>query len=295
MDYSRNIVRFGDECYPELVAELEDPPDLYVAGNPEVLTGSTISIIGARIATPYGLAVAELAARVSAESSLVVVSGGARGCDHAASRAALDSGGSTIIVSGVGADLIYPPESADVFIEAREGGGAVISLEPWGTEVRRYQFPKRNRIIAALSRATFVAEAGLRSGTTSTAEAACALGRTLYAVPGSIFSPTSSGTNKLIADGATIICDERDLEQAIASDYGFVRGIVHREGLPRGEVLSALFASPSRAPELAERLNQDVLTLINTLAEYEVLGLVTKLPDGRYAASRDAYLSHNRG
>ena len=106
---------------------------------------------------------------------------------------------------------------------------------------------------------------------------------------------TISGDPMTFADGATIICDERDLEQAIASDYGFVRGIVHREGLPRGEVLSALFASPSRAPELAERLNQDVLTLINTLAEYEVLGLVTKLPDGRYAASRDAYLSHNRG
>ena len=294
MESNRHLVRSGDACYPKLVEELEAPPDLYVLGNPEVLLEPSISIVGARIATPYGLAATEMAARISAECSLVVVSGGARGCDHAASRAALDAGGDIIIVAGTGADRIYPAESADIFFEASEGRGAVVSLLPWGTGIQKFQFPQRNRIIAALSRATFVAEAGLRSGTMSTAETVLDLGRNLFAVPGSIFSPTSSGANHLIANGASTICDEQDLEQAIAQEYGLVRGIIHRDGAPRGEVLSALFASPSRPRELSERLNQDVLTIIKTLSEYEVLGLVSKLPDGRYIASKEAFLSHNR-
>lgn len=295
MSQSRYLITPSDECYPELLRDIEQAPELYVLGNPEVLGTEMISIVGARRATPYGLAVTEMAARISAECSLTVVSGGARGCDHAASRSALDAGGKTVIVSGVGADLVYPPDSADIFFDAVERGGAVVSLERWGTDVRRHQFPKRNRVIAALSKSLFVAEAGLRSGTMSTAETAMELNRKLYAVPGSIFSPTSSGANSLIANGADIICDEQDLEQAISSDYGVLRCIAHHTGGPRGAVLSALLASPMRPQELAEHLNRDVLTLIKTLSEYEVLGMVVKLPDGRYAPSKDAYLSHNRG
>ena len=294
MQTGRYVITPGNELYPSLVEELENPPELYVKGDPELLDTTTISIVGARLATAYGLAVSEMAARISAESSLTVVSGGARGCDYAACRSALDSGGNIIIVSGVGADLIYPAESTDIFLDASDGRGAVVAIVPWGTEVHRFQFPQRNRIIAAFSRSTFVAEAGLKSGTISTAETVMELGRNLYAVPGSIFSPNSSGTNKLIADGAIIIRDEQDLEQAIARDYNLLRGIVHHEGVPRGEVLSALFASPSRPRELSERLNQDVLTVIKTLSEYEVMGLVSKLPDGRYMPSKDAFLSHNR-
>lgn len=295
MDRTRYLIHPSDECYPEPLKDLEQAPDLYVLGDPGILGTEMISIVGARRATPYGLAVAEMAARISAECSLTVVSGGARGCDHAASRAALDAGGKTVIVSGVGADLIYPPDSADIFLDTVERGGAIVSLERWGADVRRHQFPKRNRIIAALSGSLLVAEAGLRSGTMSTADTAMELNRRLYAVPGSIFSPTSSGSNSLIRNGAGIICDERDLEQAISSDYGVLRCIAHRTGRPCGDVLSALLASPMRPQELAERLNKDVLTLIKTLSEYEVLGMVVKLPDGRYAPSKDAYLSHNRG
>ncbi len=294
MAVGKYVIKPDDDVYPELVRGLEDPPALYVLGDPEILRTEMLSIVGARRATPYGLAVAEMAARIGAECSLTVVSGGARGCDHAAGRAALDAGGNIIVVAGTGADKIYPASSTDIFLEAAEGKGAVVSLLPWGTGIQKFQFPQRNRIIAALSRATFVAEAGLSSGTMSTAETVQNLGRGLFSVPGSIFSPTSSGTNKLIADGADIICDEQDLEQAIASQYNLIRGIARQGSAPQGEVLSALFASPSRPRELAERLNKDVITVIHTLSEYEVMGLVSKLPDGRYTPSRDAFLSHNR-
>ena len=284
-----------EEGYPEglrdLAAEL---PVLYGIGDMSVLGGPCISIIGARRATPYGEAAAEMAGRVAAECGIVVVSGGAMGCDHAASRAALDAGGKTVIVSGCGADQIYPRSSTDIFREAANGGGAVVSIEPWGKPPSRYAFPKRNHIIAALSTSLFVTEAGQRSGTMGTAEAAREMGRTIFGIPGSIFSPTSSGTNRLIADGATVICDECDLELAISLHYGVSRLIVEGERPAMGDVLSALIAQPMRPQELSERLNRELLKLFRTLADYESKGLVVRLPDGRYSASRKALLGKGR-
>ena len=295
MQPERHLVKQGDRCYPSQLLDLEEEPRLFLLGDPEVLLTPMISIVGARRATPYGLAVAEMAARISAECGLTVVSGGARGCDRAASRAALDAGGRTVIVSGPGADRFYPAESTDIFHEAPLRGGARVPLGGRAVARRRYQGPTRNRIIAALSRGTFVAEASLRSGTMSTAETAMELGRTLYAVPGSIFSPTSGGTNRLISEGARIVSDERDLEQAISSDYGVLRFIPEEVRGPEGALVSALFASPLRPQELAERMNEDVLQILRALSEFEVLGMVEKLPDGRYTPTKEAFLAHNRG
>ena len=105
--------------------------------------------------------------------------------------------------------MVYPASSADVYAGAVAAGGAVISLERWGSPPRRYAFPKRNAIIAALSTCLFVTEAGMRSGTMSTADVAVELGRKVYGIPGSIFSPLSAGTNWLISEGARVICDSR--------------------------------------------------------------------------------------
>lgn len=284
-----------DDGFPDALLELSPVPErLYGVGDPAAMSGPCISIIGARRATPYGLAVAEMAGRVAAECGIVVVSGGAMGCDHAAGAAALAAGGRTVVVSGCGADLVYPRTSTDVFEGAVESGGAVVSLERWGSTPRRYAFPKRNALIAALSQCLFVTEAGIKSGTMSTADVAVGLGRTVYAIPGSIFSPLSSGTNRLISEGAQVICDEGALETAIALDYGKLRLTPGpRRERAGGRVLSALVASPSRADELAARLNEDVLTILKTLSDYEAHGLVTKLPDGRYAPSKKYYVSHD--
>lgn len=284
-----------DDRYPAAMRDLEGAlPTLYGRGDMELLTKPCISIIGARRGTPYGLAAAEMAGRVAAECGIVVVSGGALGCDHAASRAALDAGGKTIIVSGVGADSVYPRSSEDIFREAANGGGAVVAIVPWGTPPQRFSFIRRNYVIAALSSCLFVTEAGQRSGTMSTAEAARDMDRTIFGIPGSIFSPTSAGTNRLIADGATVICDERDLELAISMHYGVTRLITEAERPAMGDILSALIAQPMRPQELSERLNRELLTLFRILADYESLGLVERLPDGRYAASRKALLGKGR-
>ena len=177
----------GDTLYPETVLELSDVPQtLYVRGNPEVLSTPALSIIGARKASPYGLAVAELAAKVAVEAGVTVVSGGAVGCDQASGWAAVNAGGKHVVVLGTGADVVYPRSSAGLITRTLDTGGAVVSISPWGMGPRKFAFPRRNRVIAALSQALFVSEAGMPSGTFSTAEAAMDLGRELLAVPGSI-------------------------------------------------------------------------------------------------------------
>ena len=285
----------GEDGYPSTLMELASPPaSLYGCGDPEALAEPCISIVGARRATPYGLAVAEMAARVAAECGVTVVSGGAMGCDCAAGRAALAAGGTTVVVSGCGADVTYPASSADVFAGAIHSGGAVVSVEPWGAGPRRWTFPRRNALIAALSQVLVVTEAGMRSGTMSTADAALELDRTVYAVPGSIFSPTSSGTNRLASEGARVIVDERSLELAISLDYGIARFARTGERAPMGPVMAALVASPSRPDELACRLNEGVLTLLKTLTDYEASGIVERLPDGRYAPTRAFLLESGR-
>lgn len=284
----------GEAGYPPPLMDLGKPPTLYGLGDPGALLGECMSVIGARRATPYGLACAEMAGRVGAECGLVVVSGGAIGCDHAAARAALDAGGETVVVAGCGADRVYPASSADVFGEAAAGRGCVVSLERWGAPPTRYTFPRRNAVIAALSACLFVTEAGARSGTMSTAETARELGRPIFAVPGAIFSPQSAGTNRLIADGAQMVCDERDLELAISLSYNRARLVGDSERPDLGDVVSALVACPLRPQELAERTNRGVVELMRILADYESAGLVERLPDGRFAASRKALLGKGR-
>ena len=152
----------GDALYPETVLELSDVPQtLYVRGNAEVISTPALSIIGARKASPYGLAVAELAAKVAVEAGVTVVSGGAVGCDQASGWAAVNAGGKHVVVLGTGADVVYPRSSAGLITRTLDTGGAVVSISPWGMGPRKFAFPRRNRVIAALSQALFVSEAGM--------------------------------------------------------------------------------------------------------------------------------------
>lgn len=294
-------VHIGDALYPRSVLDLPDPPvTLYLRGDPSALVNPGLAIIGARKSTPYGRAIAEMAGRMAAESGIVVVSGAARGCDQAGGRAALDSGGRHVIVLGTGADVVYPASAGALIERSIRQGGCIVSIEPWGTPPMRWAFPKRNRVIAALSRATFVAEAGLPSGTFSTAETADELGRELLAAPGSIFSPESRGANYLICNGACCIADEEALEVAISRIFGTLR--FARPDARGFEALDArcrramdiLLANPMRADELALALGIDSLACLQLLGELEVLGLVDRLVDGRLTPSSVALHSLTR-
>ena len=289
-------LRLGEEGYPESLMDMERPPEvIHGRGNPEIIREMGLGVIGARRATPYGLAVASMAGRIAAESGITLVSGGAMGCDAAAARGALDAGGKTVVVSGVGADQVYPRTSQDVFERAINGGGAVVALVPWGMTPRRGSFPQRNQIIAALSRALLVCEAGLRSGTSSTAMAAASIGREIYAAPGSIFSPQSQGANALIRDGGSIVCSEADLEMLISRDFGVLRLVQERIATPRSRVISALTANPMRADDLAHSLGEEPLDMLRKLADLEASGMVMRLADGRYAPTQEALLGGRMG
>lgn len=288
-------LRLGEDGYPSRFMELMNPPQVIRGrGDAACLEGAFLGIVGARRATPYGLAIASMAGRVAAEGGVGVVSGGAMGCDAEAQRAALDFGAPTVVVSGVGADCVYPETSRDVFERAIAEGGAVISAERWGAPPRRYAFPKRNALIAALCRSLVVTEAGYRSGTLSTADAAIELGRAVYAIPGSIFSPNSRGTNMLISEGAQIMFDEQSLTTSIALDFGFL--VMQEEQQQEADpVMVALIASPLRPEELAESLGLDVLGTMRLLADYEARNLVERQPDGKYSPSRAYFLGNNKG
>lgn len=296
---ARCELRLGEAGYPARVAELAAPPErLYVRGNADALGCTSLSVIGARRATPYGLACAEMAAQVAAESGVTVVSGGARGCDQAAGFAALDAGGVHVVVLGCGADVVYPASSRRLIERALDAGGAVVSLESWGAPPQRWAFPKRNRVIAALSAALFVTEAGMPSGTFGTAETSVELGREVLVTPGSILSAQSRGANYLISQGACCIPDVEALEVAISRIYGTLRYDRRRRAEPaldarEQRVLDCLVADPMRPDALAAALRMDELSCMRLLGSCAARGLVEQLLDGRFSLTRAAL--HARG
>lgn len=298
-------LKLGEAGYPSMVAQLPGAPGiLYVLGDPAVLERPCLSIVGARRATPYGKAAAELVATVAAQSDIVVVSGGAVGCDQAAGRAALNEHGKHVIVLGCGADVVYPKGLLSLYREVLEGGGAVVSLDAWGTPPRRYAFPRRNRVIAALGHALVVVEAAMPSGTFSTAESAMELGREVLAVPGSIFSPQARGTNYLISVGAQSLVDEESIEVAISRIYGKLRFCrsAPQEDEARDEaslIYDALIASPARAGELAGALGLSERSCLLLLSQMQMDGRIERMVDGRFAPTKQSLharsaIMHNR-
>lgn len=295
----------GERGYPTLLAQTADPPKaLYGIGDPASLS-ACLAIVGARKATPYGLACARMFSRVVAERGITVASGGAIGCDQEAQRSALDAGGTVVSVAGTGADLCYPRGSAGLMARIVESGGAVISELAWGYEPRRHTFVRRNRIIAGVSCATLIVEAGLPSGTFSTADAALSDGRDVLVVPGSIFSPESMGSNRLLVQGAQPVTDERTFCDALGHAFGTLVPSC-AEGASTGvpdlglgsqerTVLHAVTANPMRPDSLARELRLDIGEIMCALSGLELDGLVERYRDGRYGLSARARAATSGG
>lgn len=199
-----------DELYPTLLKEIHlPPPILFCQGDVSLPAQPAIAVVGARKASPYGKSAAAELSRDIAGQGFTIVSGGARGIDSAAHQGALLRG-RTIAVLGCGVDVVYPRENAKLFAQIREEGLIVSEYTP-GTQPLPAFFPMRNRIIAGLSKGTVVVEAAKRSGSLITAELSLSEGRDVFAVPGSIYSETSAGTNHLIQQGAKLVTTARDV------------------------------------------------------------------------------------
>ncbi|MGI9136724.1 MAG: DNA-processing protein DprA [Candidatus Nanopelagicales bacterium] len=203
----RIIVRDESE-WPRQLDDLGDtrPFALWVQGaaNLRLSCVRSVAIVGARAATPYGLSVARDWSAELASEHISVVSGAAFGIDAAAHRGALSVDGLTIAVLASGADVVYP-RAHEQLIARIADEGLVISESPLGEPARRQRFLTRNRVIAALTQATVVVEAALRSGTTATANAAARLNRHVLVVPGPVTSMMSAGCHHLVREGGAVL------------------------------------------------------------------------------------------
>ncbi len=300
--HPRTDVLLGSGLYPEQLAEFPDPPRvLRVLGNVSALAPG-IAIVGARKATPYGESCAERFGSLAAMMGITVISGGAIGCDQAALRGALSGGGKAVTVLGSGADVAYPKRGTTSFELSLSGGGAVISELPWGAPPQKWAFKKRNRIIAGLARAVLIVEAGLPSGTFSTADCALEGGREVMVVPGSILSKQSAGSNRLLREGATPIIDDETFLDEMARlfperffagnpvesepdvSHGMTQPVMAGGQLDATFmlVMDAVAASPMTPDELASFCGLPVLQVIKVLSSLETMGAVCRYPDGRF-------------
>lgn len=294
----RSVISFGTEAYPQALAMIPNPPEkLYVIGDTDALVEG-LAVIGARKATPYGIACARRFAGYAASRDICIISGGAYGCDSAAHRSALEAGGRTVAFLGGGCDEIYPAKHHGLFQEIIDAGGAVVSEYEWGFPALPFTFRLRNRLIAGLARATLIVEAGLPSGTFSTADEALAASRDVLVVPGSIGSATSAGSNRLLYQGAIPIVDDETFDDVLCGLFGFlheqtVQDASGVDGKAQADIsdgmLEALRANPMRIDELASltfadkgAAYDDAAWLNVHLAELQRDGLVERFPDGRY-------------
>jgi DNA processing protein len=190
----------------EKFEELPAPPiALICRGNSKLLERRSISIVGTRNPSPYGVRVASEMAANFVDREWVVVSGGAYGIDTAAHKGALIAEGETIAVLASGLDILYPAGNAKLFTEIAETGLLISEYMP-GMKALPHRFLNRNRLIAALSKGTMVVEAAFRSGSLRTARDAHELNRIVMAIPGPITSPLSEGAHRLIGEGSAAIC-----------------------------------------------------------------------------------------
>ncbi len=270
-------IRSSDPEYPPSLNDLDDPPPVLYGYGDHTILGDGLAVIGSRRATPYGLACTKLFAGWAASRGITVVSGAAIGCDLASHQAALAADGPSVAVLPCGADQDYPVRAAGALAALRLHG-AVVSEAPWGSPPARWTFVRRNRLIAALSRVVLVVEAGLPSGTFTTADHALGIGREVFAVPGSIFAPECRGSNRLISQGATPVTDVAELAEAFG-----------RQSLPlvcpvasSDRVLSAIRTDPARPDDLARELGLDIVDVVRAIGLLELHGRIARYRDGRY-------------
>jgi len=210
-DFGCRIVTQADPEYPELLRQIYDPPFvLYAKGELLPKDKNSVSIVGSRLTTHYGIEVARKLAYQLAYLGVTVVSGGARGIDSAAHQGALSGNGRTIAVLGTGINLVFPSENVQLY-ERIAASGALITQFPFNRPGDKQSFPIRNRIVAGMTLGTVVVEANLTSGALITANFANEYGRQVFAVPGRIDSPRSKGCHELIKKGAKLCEGAEDI------------------------------------------------------------------------------------
>ena len=282
--------------YPPLLATLPDAPErLYFRGDPGLLAGPAVAVVGSRKPTGLGKEMAERLGAGLAGVGIVVVSGCAVGIDAAAHRGALGVGGKTVAVLGGGLDVAAPPSNRRLAEQiAREG--CLLTEHEAGTPPFASHFPKRNRIIAGLVRVVVVVEAAKKSGAGITARLAAEAGREVMAVPHHPLIETSEGSNGLIVDGARPVLGVEDVLKVLfglsplEGELPWEESLAARRIAPNPatglkiEILEALSEASETAEALAIRVRAPLPDILAALTELEILGQVRRAAGGRYAA-----------
>jgi DNA processing protein len=281
-----SAIPYADPRYPPWLKQIVDPPSvLWVRGSLPDLERPAVAVVGSRHATPTGLALGRQLGEGLAEAGLLVVSGLARGVDGVSHEGALAVGGKTLGVLGCGADVIYPAEHRDLTARVAASGGVISELPP-GTTPQPHYFPLRNRIIAGLSRAVVVIEAGERSGSLITARMALEQGRDVLAVPGNVLSGRNRGCHALIKNGARLVETVGD----VLDELGWARAGSNQalvDGKPLGDSpLDSVLESKMAAGETYDADGLVAVTgwatshLLAELAALEIQGRLVRVPGG---------------
>ncbi|MDP2919611.1 MAG: DNA-processing protein DprA [Dehalococcoidia bacterium] len=289
--YGVQVITWHDDIYPARLKEIYDyPPVLYIKGTLTAANEWCLAVVGTRRATAYGRQVTEELVTDLVRNNITIVSGLARGIDSIAHQSALDAGGRTIAVLASGLDIIYPAENLNMARRILENG-ALISEYPPGIKPRADHFPRRNRILSGMSLGVLVTEAGEGSGALITANLALEQNRDVLAVPGSILSPASRGTNHLIQEGAKLVQTCQDILEelnlrAVAQQLEF------KEIIPASETETALIqklsAEPAHIDDICAGSGLPVATVSSTLAMMELKGMIRSVGNMSYVLAREA-------
>ena len=276
-----DLKQLRPEDFPPLLRQISDPPKkLYVRGEMPSTEKQWLTVVGSRALTPYGIAVCKHLVEGLRGYPIVVVSGLAYGADAAAHRAALEVGLPTVAVPGSGLDwdILYPRANVGLAREILKAGGALLSEEEPETKAADWTFPKRNRVMAGLSRATLIIEAKELSGSLITARLTIEYNRELLVVPGSIFSEESKGTHQFLRLGAAAVTSPDDILVALGLEKRTNENLTSlREDLSDEERrVIEIIAAPLSRDELIEALELPITEANVLLSAMEIKGLIVE-------------------
>lgn len=282
-----NFFTIDDEIYPESLKNISNPPKkIYYLGNLELLKNDRfISVVGTRNNSSYGKLCCENIVKKLVQSNVVIVSGFAIGIDTIAHKTALEKKAKTIAVVASGLDIVYPASNINLWKQMEEEG-LILSEFDFGVKPFRTNFPRRNRIIAGLSRATIVIESKEKGGSLVTADLALEEGRDVYAVPADIFSENSKGCNNLIRDCRAKLLSNAD---EILTDYDWLENYDIREKEEKYDSFSDLqknilkvLTCEKNLDRIIEEIGCNSNEILSEIMELEILGLIKSLSGGKY-------------
>ncbi len=284
------VIKFNDKQYPESLRNIEDAPViLYTKGNFTHEDRFAIAMVGSRKMTEYGKNTAYRLSQDLSSMGITIISGMAKGIDTVSHMGAINAGGRTIAVLGTGIDRCYPAENKELLKKIIDSG-CVVSEFPMGTPPNKENFPRRNRLISGLSIGVLIIEATIDSGSLITANYALEHGKEVFAVPGSIYSKYSEGTNTLIKRGAKLVQRAEDIIEELPN---YLRGFLKSSPEKKSKDIDALEITdeekaicnilghePKHIDTIAREVKMSTSRLLSLLLSLEIKGII-KQSDGK--------------